>query len=310
MAFELRITDAGRAALADGTNRGTNAIRLTKMAIGSGQGPGGEADDGRTALRTQKMVVALGGTTMVSGRIAVKGEFQPTEAFDVTELGLLGQIGNGAEELYAFWTDASDVLASTIAGTRLVIAGALDIQPAAAEVTVNVDASISLGDPAISASVTALGGRVDTAETDIDAVEGRMTTAETDIDAVEGRMTTAETDIDAVETRMGTAEGEIDALENADFGALIAALAARVTTLEGGTSVIRSIQRGSLTATFGSASATISSVNTSKSMVNLLSSIGAGSVLSIRLLSSTSVHAQGDSDGESITIRYEVIEFI
>ena len=141
------------------------------MAIGSGQGPGGEADDGRTVLRTQKMVVALGGSTMVSGRIAVKGDFEPTEAFDVTELGLLGQVGNGAEELYAFWTHASDVLASTLAGTRLVIAGSLDIQPAAAEVTVTVDASISLGDPALSGAVTAVSSRVDTAETEIDALE-------------------------------------------------------------------------------------------------------------------------------------------
>lgn len=212
MAFELRITDAGRAALADGTNHGTNAIRLTKMAIGSGQGPGGEADDGRTALRTQKMVVALGGSTMVSGRIAVKGEFQPTEAFDVTELGLLGQVGNGAEELYAYWTDAGDVLASTIAGTRLVIAGSLDIQPAAAEVTVTVDASISLGDPALSASITAVGARVDAAETDIDALEAEDTLAAQARTALANR---------------------ISAIENDGFGALITALTNRVTELEG-----------------------------------------------------------------------------
>ena len=148
MAFELRLTDAGRAALADGTNRGTNAIRLTKMAIGSGSGPGGAADDGRAALRNQRAVVALSGSSMVSGRIAVRGEFNPTDAYGVTELGLLGQVGSGAEELYAYWTDGGERLASTVARTRLVIAGSLDIAPAAAEVTVTVDASISLGDPA------------------------------------------------------------------------------------------------------------------------------------------------------------------
>ena len=228
MAFELRITDAGRAALADGDNRGTNAVRLTKMAIGDGQGPGGSADDGRTALRNQRAVAALGGSTMVSGRIAVRGEFNPAAAYGVTELGLLGRVGDGAEELYAYWTDDGERLASTVANTRLVIAGSLDIAPAAAEVTVNVDASVSLGDPALSATVTALGGRVDTAESDIDA------------------------------------------LEAAGFGALISALADRVTALEsesGGDSVINSIQRGVMNA----ASVTIAAVDASKSMLNITS---------------------------------------
>ena len=194
MPFELRITDAGRAALADGENRGTNAVRLTKMAIGDGSGTGGAADDGRTALRNQRAVVALGGSTMVSGRIAVCGEFQPAAAYGVTELGLLAQVGTDPEILVAYWTDGGERLASTVANTRLLIAGSLDIAPAEAEVIVNIDASISLGDPALSATITALGGRVDTAETDIDALETRMTTAESDID-------TAESDIDNLEDR-------------------------------------------------------------------------------------------------------------
>ena len=289
MPFELRITDAGRAALADGANRGTNAIRLTKMALGSGQGPGGEADDGRAALRDQKIVVALGGSTMVSGRIAVKGEFEPAEAFDVTELGLLGQVGNGAEELYAYWTHASDVLASTLAGTRLVIAGSLDIQPAAAEVTVTVDASISLGDPALSGAVTALGGRVDTIE---NANYGAGLMA-----AMVARA--------ALDTR-------IDTLEAGGFAALIAALAARVTALEGG-SVIESIQRGVAMGSGAGVSVTIVSVDPAKTMVNLLSSIGAmggvvsSEVMSCRLTSATTLEIKNSLG--SLEVAYEVIEF-
>ena len=233
MPFELRITDAGRAALADGENRGTNAIRLTKMAIGDGSGPGGSADDSRTALRNQRTVAALGGTTEVAGRIAVRGEFSPAAAYGVTELGLLGQVGDGAEELYAYWTDDGERLASTVANTRLVIAGSLDISPAAAEVTVNVDASVSLGDPALTASVTALGTRADALE--------------------------------AADTALDT---RVDALEDADFGALITALTARVATLEsGGDSVINSIQRGVMNA----ASVTIAEVDASKSMLNITS---------------------------------------
>ena len=164
MPFELRLTDLGKAALADGTNRGTNAVRLTKMAIGSGQGPGGAADDSRAALRNQRAVVAIGGSTMVSGRIAVRGEFNPAAAYGVTELGLLGRVGRNPEILVAYWTDGGERLASTVADTRLVIAGSIDIAPAAAEVTVNVAASVSLGDPALTATVAALGNRVTTLE--------------------------------------------------------------------------------------------------------------------------------------------------
>ena len=143
MAFELRITDLGRAALADGANRGTNAIRLTKMVIGDGLGPGGAADDGITALRKQRAVAALDGTSTVSGRIAVRGEFNPAEAYGVSEVGLLGQVGQGAEELYAYWTDGGKLLAST-----------------AAEVTVTISAEVSLGDPEQRAALTAISVRV------------------------------------------------------------------------------------------------------------------------------------------------------
>ena len=247
MAFELRITNAGRAALADGANRGTSAIRLTKMAIGDGQGPGGAADDGRAVLRNQRAVVALAGTTMVSGRIAVRGEFLPQAAYGVTELGLLGQVGQGAEGLYAYWTDNGERLASTVSGTRLVIAGSLDIQPAAAEVTINVSPNVSLSDPTLSAAVTAVSGRVD-------AIEAADFPA-----ALLAAM--------AARTALGN---RITAIEDADFGALITALAERVTTLEaGGDSVIRSIQRGSASGS----SVSLIAVDPAKTVVNLLSSI-------------------------------------
>ena len=222
MPFELRITDAGRAALADGANRGTNKIRLTKMAIGDGSGPGGAADDGRTALRNQRAVVALGGTTMVSGRIAVRGEFNPAAAYGVSELGLLGQVGAGAEELYAYWTDAGELLASTVSGTRLVIAGSLDIAPAEAEVAVTVDASISLGDPALSGAVTAVSARVDALAAADTALGTRVGDLETQDTALDRRIDALEaTGFEALITSLGT---RIRALEDADFAAQITAL--------------------------------------------------------------------------------------
>ncbi len=166
MAFELRITTAGRDALADGDNRGTRAIQLTKMAIGDGSGTGGETDDSRTALRNQRAVAALGGSTTVSDRIAVVGVFTPAAAYGVTEVGILGRVGTEAEFLVAYWTAGGARLASTVADTRLVIGGSLDIEPAEAEITVTVDTLISLGDPTLSASLAALADRVSTLETD------------------------------------------------------------------------------------------------------------------------------------------------
>ena len=173
MPFELRITNAGRAALADGTNRGVSALQLTKLAIGDGSGPGGESDDTRTALRNQRAVVAAGGSTMVEGRIVVRGDFTPDADYGVTEVGLLGRVGTGPEILVAYWSDDGARLASTVRNSLLVIAGSLDITASEAEVTVTVNPSISLGDPALSAAVTALGGRMDTAESDIDTLERR-----------------------------------------------------------------------------------------------------------------------------------------
>ena len=252
MPFELRITDLGRAALVDGENRGTNAIRLTKMAIGSGSGPGGEADDARTTLRTLKATVELTGTTTVSGRIAVRGVFNPTEAYDVTEVGILGRVGAGAEELYAYWTDGGTKIAATLIGTRLVIAGSLDIAPAAAEVTVMISASISLGDPALQAAVTAVAGRVGYLE----AADMALTDAD---------IALAEADT-ALETRL-------DALETPDFAAQIQELTDRVQQAEEA-SVIRSIQRGETTLSSNTTppwtvDATIAQVDIAKSVVIL-----------------------------------------
>ena len=281
MPFELRITDAGRAALADGANRGTHAIRLTKMALGSGSGPGGAADDSRTALRMARDTVALSGTSTVSGRIAVRGEFNPTEAYDVTEVAILGRVGSGAEELYAYWTDGGTKIAATLADTRLVIAGSLDIAPAAAEVTVTIGASISLGDPGLSGIVTALGARVDTLETEDQAL--------------------ALADA-ALATRVG-------ALEGADFAVQIQTLTDRIEQQEEA-SVVESIQRGIVTLSASGPSyqmnLDIAAVAPEKAFMSLLTNSKNLSAMS--LLSATQVQFRWVS-GTGATISYELIEY-
>ena len=281
MPFELRITDAGRAALADGANRGTHAIRLTKMALGSGSGPGGAADDSRTALRMARDTVALSGTSTVSGRIAVRGEFNPTEAYDVTEVGILGRVGSGAEELYAYWTGGGTKIAATLADTRLVIAGSLDIAPAAAEVTVTIGASISLGDPGLSGIVTALGARVDTLETEDQAL--------------------AQADA-ALATRVG-------ALEGADFAVQIQTLTDRIEQQEEA-SVVESIQRGVVDLPYQGPlyqmNLDIAAVAPEKAFMSLLS--GSKNLVAMSLLSATQVQFRWVY-GTGPTISYELIEY-
>ena len=144
----LRLTDAGRAAMMDGTNRQTNAVQMRSMRIGDGVGPGGAADDSRAALRSERNSEVLVGTTMVSGRLAVRGDFTPTDVFSVTEVGLTARIGAGGNEfLFAYLAvpNATDAIATTVASTRLIIAGVIDVTNSAAEINVTVAASITFG---------------------------------------------------------------------------------------------------------------------------------------------------------------------
>lgn len=146
MAFILRLTDAGRAAIADGANIGTRAVAFTQMVLGAGSGPGGVNDDARTGLRDSRNSVTLSGSTTVAGRIALRADFTPTETYDVTESGLMGRIGSaGTEELYAYWSDNGTVLARALTGAKLIVAGSLDITASNAEISVTIDPSITIG---------------------------------------------------------------------------------------------------------------------------------------------------------------------
>lgn len=143
--FEFRPTDAGRAALADGANRGIKAVRFTKISTGSGFGPGGAADDARRALRNERDEAALGGATEVAGEIALVAEIAPSADYEIRELGLWGRAGDaGPETLYAFWTHPSEIFDRAVTGTKTIVAGALSVAPSAAEVTVALDVKVTL----------------------------------------------------------------------------------------------------------------------------------------------------------------------
>ena len=94
--MELRITAGGRAALADPANVGINAVRVTKVLVGSGQGPGGVDDDARTALRNQRDSAVAGGSTAVPARVVVRGDVAATAAYSITESASRRRSGSGS----------------------------------------------------------------------------------------------------------------------------------------------------------------------------------------------------------------------
>ncbi|MYE06341.1 MAG: hypothetical protein F4Y04_03825 [Chloroflexi bacterium] len=160
MAFDLRLTTAGREALADGANVGANAVRITHVAIGDGSGPGGSDDDGRAALRSERMRSAAVGSEPVERRIAFRADYEPVAAFDVTEVGVFGNVQGEASTLMAYWTDNGTAdgtntvakLGRTAVGTKFVIAANLEFAAAAADVNITVNPNISLGGSALPAT--------------------------------------------------------------------------------------------------------------------------------------------------------------
>lgn len=143
--FQLRLTTAGRAAIADGANRGINEITFTKFSIGSGYGASGAANDGRAALRNERDSGAMEGTTDVAGEIALCAEIRPDSDYDVREIGLWGRRGDdGPETLYGFWTDPVEKFAAAVAGNPVVVAGSVKINPEGAELSVALSARVTL----------------------------------------------------------------------------------------------------------------------------------------------------------------------
>ena len=143
-----RVTAAGRTAIMDAANRGTNAVRFTTMVIGAGSGPGGAADDARVALRQPSgAAVNVGGSTMVQGRVALQATFTRNAEVEVTEVGLFARIGVGAEFLAAYWTDGGRVAATVVAAQPTTLAGVVDLQAAAADVDVTLAPALTLLPP-------------------------------------------------------------------------------------------------------------------------------------------------------------------
>ena len=147
MATNLRLTTAGRTAILDDDNTGTAAVTITKLALGAGSGTGGAADDARTTLRDQRDIVAVSGASdEAAGQIAVLAEFDSAGSYAATELGLFAKIGrDGAEFLFAYWTDGGTAFINKPANLRTFVAATVSIVNSEADVKVTVSAKVTLG---------------------------------------------------------------------------------------------------------------------------------------------------------------------
>lgn len=152
----MRVTAAGRAALASSNHVGANRITITRVLVGSGQGPGGAADDARTTLRNQRDAAAAGGSTTVPARIHVRGDVQPTADYNITEVGLEARIGDdGAPFLFAYWSAAGEIYAAAVTGVTVVIVAAIDVaSDTPAAVTISGDPAVTVAYPAAWTALT------------------------------------------------------------------------------------------------------------------------------------------------------------
>lgn len=144
--MNLRWTDAGRAALAAAGHAGVAAVKLAHFAIGDGSGPGGEADDSRAALRSERHRAAIAGEA-AKGRIALRADLQPDAAYGITEAGIFGTAGDppSAPQLLLYWTDGGAESGKAAPGTKLALAAVIEFRNAAAEVAVTVGGNIVFG---------------------------------------------------------------------------------------------------------------------------------------------------------------------
>ena len=134
--MNLQLTSAARRAIAPGGAE-TRAVRLTRIAIGAGRGPGGAADADRVALRNPRDAGAVvAGDASGIARLTGSATIAPTGAYSVGEVGVFGRTvasdgALGDEILLAFWTHPSEVLAAAVVGVNVVVHVTIDTRAAA-----------------------------------------------------------------------------------------------------------------------------------------------------------------------------------
>ena len=174
----------------------------------------------------------------------------------------------------------------------------------------NIYAKVDTEIATINTTVNNIYGKVDT---ELQTVDDNVDTIKTYVDSI-----FRNTDIKTSSSKTGTLSQKdtyiIELLENSNYG-----LSALKTALSGGSSVIKSVQRGTASITLkqntseGATTVSISSVNTSKAVV-LYGGCTVGETAYLELSSSTSVavkvRRETWSNEQIAVIPYQVIEFV
>ena len=115
----------------------SGTVELRRFALGSGSGPGGAADDTRTALRAPRDAGALVGS-VTGDRISAAARITATAAYGATEAGVWGRAGAGTQDfLAAYWTDGGRAAARAGGAGNIVDArGVIGSESIAADLSV------------------------------------------------------------------------------------------------------------------------------------------------------------------------------
>lgn len=131
--MDLRLTDAGRAAIADASN----LVTFTKMALGDGHAVPGVDDSARTTLRNERAREAAGGA-QAAPQIALRASFRGVAGaavWEAREVGLIARVGAGQEFLAAYGAEgpADDAIAAVAPGMATVVVLAIEVLDAPAQ---------------------------------------------------------------------------------------------------------------------------------------------------------------------------------
>lgn len=132
---------------------GPPTLRLTRLAIGSGRGPGGAADDGRIALRAERDSAAVAGQTSARPAAAVLGEDDAAVAITAAAAG---PDGNAITLALVDPGSASQSLSVGVAGTAITVTLATDAASIVTTTAADLVAALAADTEAAALVVAAL----------------------------------------------------------------------------------------------------------------------------------------------------------
>ena len=214
----LYLTTAARNQLAAAAGPALAALTLTRIQAGSGSGSGGAADAGRVALRTPQDAAAVAELDAPDGTLAVAAEITGTADYDVTEAGLFGRVGAGAELLVAYWSNGGAVLAGVANGGILGLAATLGIQDVTGPaVALSQDVP---GPPGLPGDCAQTEAELATCEADLtvcetarDACQATLAIRDVELATCEADLTVCETARDACQATLAIRDVELATCE-------------------------------------------------------------------------------------------------